>query len=77
MCVCVCVCVCVLAQSARAVGYIDCKTPYNGCPEYDINSSDAGALEDAEHPFINIAPSSTLAQNGLPLIGPYLKVKYN
>ena len=36
------------------------------CPGYDTKQSDcdAGALGNAEHPFIVIAPMSTLVQNG-------------
>ena len=60
-----------VAQSAGAVEYTDCtsaevgKTPPNECPGYDTKQSDgwgssnAGALGNAEHPFIAIAPRST------------------
>ena len=46
------------------------KTPPNECPGYDTKQSDgevpvnAGALGNAEYPFIAIAPRSTLARSG-------------
>ena len=46
------------------------KTPINECPDYDTKqsdgevSTDAGAWGKAEHPFITIAPRSTVARNG-------------
>ena len=59
-----------------AVEYNDCTSvegktppPNNACPDMTLNSllqgsTYAGALGKAEHPFIAIAPRSTLAQNG-------------
>ena len=35
-----------------------------------LGSSDAGALGNAEHPFIAIAPRSTLARSGSTWFGP-------
>ena len=63
-----------IAQSAGAVEYTDCFSvrPFpNECPEYDTKQSDgeapeneAGALGNAEYPFIVIASRSTLAGSG-------------
>ena len=51
-----------------AVEYTDCgKTPPMSVLDYDTKrSSDAGALGNAEHSFIAIAPRSTQARNGSP-----------
>ena len=56
-----------LAQSTGAVEYTDCtsmsvldKTLNN----LMVRFSDAGALRNAEHPFIVIAPRSPMARNG-------------
>ena len=64
---------CLVAQSAGAVEYTDCfpaerLDPHNECPGYDTKQSDgedpAGALGNAEYPFIAIAPRSILARSG-------------
>ena len=46
------------------------RTPLNECPRYDMKQCDGKApvmqqlREDAEYPFIAIAPSSALARSG-------------
>ena len=55
------------AQPAGAVEYTVCtsasgKTPPQRVSWYDTKQSDAGALGNTEHPFIAIAPRSTLAR---------------
>ena len=59
-----------MAQSAGAVEYTDeiseevLDFPY-GCPGYDTKQSrNAGALVNAECPFVAIASRSTLARSG-------------
>ena len=49
-------------QLVRAVEYTNCSE----CPGYDTKQSDAGALGNAEHPFIAIAPKSTLSRMVTP-----------
>ena len=49
------------AHSTFAAEYTDCISEY---PGYDIKQSEAGALKNAEYPFIAIAPRSTLARGG-------------
>ena len=53
-----------IAQSAGAIKYTDCTSAY------DTKQSDAGALGNAEHPFIAISRRSTLARNGSTWYGP-------
>ena len=63
-----------LAQSAGAVEYTDCtsaeRVRKNECPGYDTKQSDGevpvmlGLWGNAEHPFIAIAPRSTLLSMG-------------
>ena len=57
-----------LAQSVGTVEYTNCTSaegldpppPPNACPGYDTKQSDG----DTKHPFIAIAPWSTLARRG-------------
>ena len=59
-----------IAQLAGAVEYTDCTSaegedpPHpNECPDMTLKN-DAGALGNAEHPFITVTPRSTLARSG-------------
>ena len=65
-----------IAQSAGAVEYTDCTSAEELSPSPAMSvldmtpnnlmvvSSNVGALENAVHPFIAIAPRSTLARRG-------------
>ena len=58
------------AQAGGAIEFTDCASaPTNECPRYDTKvwwwgPSNAEALENTEHSFIAIAPSSTMARRG-------------
>ena len=80
VCVCVCVVVvvvvvvCPVGSGCRIHRLLLCRgvrPPPNECPRYDTKQPDgddtkqpAGALGNAEYPFIAIAPRSTLARSG-------------
>ena len=66
------------AQSTGVLEYTDCtpaerQKPHNEWPGYDTKQSDGEVqvmlviLGNVEHPFIAIAPSSTLAQKSRTL----------